>query len=150
MRFDELQYVQLLSCSAKDRSTHGLGALQQLSAADCAYTNDSGCVTVGGMHDGEEFEHTLRSMTAVQIQGGAKKHLLQTIAGVLVLGNIEFQDDKLGEACFVTEASKYALEAASELLGLGSSGATLLAEALSTQVDTSFSSSVYFSIITAL
>ena len=86
------------------------------------------------MHDGEEFEHTLRSMTAVQIQGDAKKHLLQTIAGVLVLGNIEFQDDKSDETCFVTEASKYALEAASELLGLGSSGSSLLAEALSTQV----------------
>lgn len=102
------------------------------------YTNQSGCVTVGGMNDGEEFGHTVRAMAAVRIGPADRSRILRTVGSLLLLGNVQFSSEAGGERCCVTPgaAGTQALRAAAALLGLGeeSGGAEALAEALVTMV----------------
>lgn len=54
------------------------------------YTNQSGCIEVQDMNDAEEFDLTVQSMQAVNIVGAEVDSIMQTVAAVICLGNVNF------------------------------------------------------------
>jgi len=86
-------------------------------AAAFYYLSTGGCSRVEGMDDARDFASTRAAMDAVGIAKGEQDGLFQLVAGVLHLGNVEFEPSADGEACSVLEAKAESLHLASELLG---------------------------------
>ena len=113
--------------------------LETIHASECRYTGQSGCVTVGGMDDGEEFGATVKSLAGVRVGPTDQGRLLRTAAGILLLGNVDFEDETCGDRSMVCPGTGgiQHLERAATLLGLGGEageGAESLGAALVTQV----------------
>ena len=54
------------------------------------YTNQSGCIEVADMDDGEEYDMTLKSMKAVDISDAEIQCVMNVVAAVINIGNLKF------------------------------------------------------------
>lgn len=99
-----------------------LGAKQKLSldagVQGFQYLRASGCFDVDDVDDAAEFEETMAAMQHVGIKRKQMELVIQTIAAVLHLGNINFQGQTVGDAEGSTVKDRQSLEIACELLGL--------------------------------
>eukprot|EP01114_Cavostelium_apophysatum_P006700 TRINITY_DN1812_c0_g1_i1.p1 TRINITY_DN1812_c0_g1~~TRINITY_DN1812_c0_g1_i1.p1 ORF type:complete len:1611 (+),score=575.78 TRINITY_DN1812_c0_g1_i1:62-4894(+) len=97
------------------------------------YLKNSGCVTVDGVDDAEEFQHLRKAMKSCGMNEETQGNILSMLAGLLHLGNIEFSPIKsdvkkkeskdepnysIDEKVKVSDASASSLEYAANLLGL--------------------------------
>jgi myosin heavy subunit len=80
------------------------------------YLAQSGCISVDGMDDKEEFGLTIDSMKAVEIPDQEQFEIFKVFAGVLHLGNVTFIPDGDPDASRVKDMA--VLTTASALLGI--------------------------------
>lgn len=74
---------------------------------------------IEGVDDAAEFRRVVEALTAVGVgEQQQQKSLWRALAGVLFLGNVDFESAKGGEACEVSSSSSSALETAASLLGV--------------------------------
>lgn len=102
--------LHLPAAAAADDAEGGSGAFYYLSTG--------GCSRVEGMDDAHDFASTRAAMDAVGIARAEQDDLFQLVAGVLHLGNVDFDPSADGEESSVMEGAKAeSLRLASELLG---------------------------------
>lgn len=53
--------------------------------------NQSGCYTVEGVKDAEEFKHTKNGMSVVGISDHEQQEAFKLLAGILHVGNLTFR-----------------------------------------------------------
>ncbi|KAF1332010.1 Myosin-like protein, partial [Globisporangium splendens] len=97
------------------------GARQKLnlgSPDQFHYLKASGSYSVDDVDDAAEFEDTMAAMQHVGIKRKQIELVLQTVAAVLHLGNIQFQSETIGDAEGSSVRDRRSLEIACNLLGL--------------------------------
>lgn len=52
----------------------------------------SGCTTVDGVNDGEEFKHTKRAMEIIGIAETTQREIFKLLAAILHVGNLTLKD----------------------------------------------------------
>ena len=60
-------------------------------ASKFSYLNKTGCYTVDGTNDSQEFQDVLNALTTIKVDEKDQTSIFKTIAGVLHLGNIRFK-----------------------------------------------------------
>ena len=115
------------------------GATQELrheldvsSAREFYYLNQSSCLEVEGINDGTEWQATLDAMATLNFSTTDQRSVISVVAGILHVGNIEFDNNVKDEAS-VSARSTPALMSASRLLGIAG-GPEALADALTSKV----------------
>lgn len=86
-------------------------------AAAFYYLSTGGCSRVEGVDDARDFASTRAAMDAVGIARAEQDDLFQLVAGVLHLGNVDFDASADREESSVAEAKAESLRLASQLLG---------------------------------
>jgi len=79
------------------------------------FINKSGCYTVKGLDDKEEFNATMRAMDIMNFSSKEKEDIMHIIAGILHLGNLTFETS-FGEGSAITD--KNALDTVALVLGV--------------------------------
>jgi len=79
------------------------------------FINKSGCYTVKGIDDKDEFAATLKAMDIMAFTSKEKEDVLHVVAGILHLGNVQFEVS-FGEGSAVN--NRTAIEAAADVLGI--------------------------------
>ncbi|TYZ59198.1 hypothetical protein PybrP1_007131 [[Pythium] brassicae (nom. inval.)] len=96
----------------------GVDKLQLDRADRFEYLRASGCYAVDDVDDAAEFEDTMAAMQHVGIKRKQIELVLQTVAAVLHLGNVQFESQGVGDAEGARVRDRQPLETACELLGL--------------------------------
>lgn len=65
---------------------------------DYFYLHQSGCLTVDGIDDAQEFAEVREALTTVGIAPEEQHAMFRVLAGILHLGNVEFEDDSQDQA----------------------------------------------------
>ena len=91
----------------------------QGGAASFNYLSKSSTFTLPGVDDAEGFKQTLEAMRIVGLSEDEREAVMQIVACVLHLGNIEFECNDDDEAVPADDASWTALGMASVLLQVG-------------------------------
>ena len=85
------------------------------SADDYYYTNQSGCSTVDGVNDAEEFQITMNAMASLNFMREEIHGVLVLVAAILHIGNVKF--NATGDRqCRITDTRS--LQTAASLLGV--------------------------------
>ena len=107
-------------------------ALRLKPAKHFHYLNQSNCYDLRGVSNAEEYRLTRRSMNVVGIPEVEQDAVFRTVAAVLHLGNVAFEEASIGgaDASSVAGAAEEHLEAAAHLLAVDSEG---LRKALTTR-----------------
>ena len=71
------------------------------NAQDFYYLSQSGCYTVDGVDDAEEFQLTKKAMDVIGITKEEQTNILRLVAGILWLGNITFEEN--GRGCVISD-----------------------------------------------
>ncbi|EZG57259.1 myosin F [Gregarina niphandrodes] len=96
------------------------------------YVSCSGCVSIPGVDDLDEFKRTCIAMTTVQITPEEQQHMWQLLGTILLLGSIYFSSSGPSvESCKVDASMRENLETVSGLLGVKPD---LLEKALTTRM----------------
>ncbi|KAL7693220.1 putative FYVE zinc finger, myosin head, motor domain, class I myosin tail domain-containing protein [Plasmopara halstedii] len=82
------------------------------------YLKASGCYDVDDVNDAQEFEETMAAMQHVGIKRKQIELVIQTLAAVLHIGNVQFQPKTVGDAEGSSIHDRQSLQMACELLGL--------------------------------
>ncbi|KAG2766721.1 hypothetical protein JG687_00000018 [Phytophthora cactorum] len=82
------------------------------------YLKASGCYDVDDVNDAQEFEETMTAMQHVGIKRKQIELVIQTLAAVLHIGNVQFQPETVGDAEGSSVRDRESLQIACELLGL--------------------------------
>lgn len=82
------------------------------------YLKASGCYDVDDVNDVQEFEETMVAMQHVGIKRKQVELVIQTLAAVLHIGNVQFKTETVGDAEGSSVADRQSLQIACELLGL--------------------------------
>lgn len=82
------------------------------------YLKASGCYDVDDVNDVQEFEETMVAMQHVGIKRKQVELVIQTLAAVLHIGNVQFKPETVGDAEGSSVADRQSLQIACELLGL--------------------------------
>jgi myosin-1 len=91
------------------------------SPSDYHYLNQSECYKIGGVDDSDEFKDVIEAMKTLQFSPATIESIFSIIAGILLVGNIEFETlDPNSEAAVVASASSSTMHQCSELFGLDS------------------------------
>eukprot|EP00466_Bigelowiella_natans_P017308 jgi/Bigna1/91633/estExt_fgenesh1_pg.C_1100002 len=87
-------------------------------AEDFTFLNQSGCIEIPGMSDEYRFTELVEAMELLGFTKEDQSKIFCTVAAVLHLGNVEFEDDetKTSDACKITEDSDYSVKMAAHLL----------------------------------
>lgn len=93
------------------------------------YLNQSGVIVVAGKDDSADYTRLLEAMRNVGLSDADRDHVLTLIAGLLHLGNIEFDGD---DTAVVKPGSKTALKRVCDLMGLPNLEKCLLQRSLTT------------------
>mmetsp|Transcript_11340 Transcript_11340/g.15837 ORF Transcript_11340/g.15837 Transcript_11340/m.15837 type:complete len:1488 (+) Transcript_11340:97-4560(+) len=103
-------------CSGLDEDS--LKSLGITEAEDFTYLNQSECIEIPGMSDEYRFTELVEAMELLGFTKEDQSKIFCTVAAVLHLGNIEFEDDeeKTSDACKITEDSDYSVKMAAHLL----------------------------------
>ena len=106
-------FYQMLA-GVEDELRYELG-FGSLTAYDYHYLNRSGCYTIDGVDDAQDYQEVLSSFASLDIEEKEVFDVLKLASSVLTLGNVSFQD--IGDRqCEVTNAN--ALQNAAFLLGV--------------------------------
>lgn len=111
-------YELMAGATEEERKTFGLTTIW-----DFHYTNQSGTDTrQDGVSDGEQYVHTRRAMEILNFPSEERNSILETVAAVLHIGNLEFVE-RIGvgeeeDGSMMSEVSTRHLEYCSKLLGL--------------------------------
>ena len=106
----ELQLPEHSSSSSSSSSSSTSSFFRYLSG---------GPEQIEGVDDAAEFRRVVEALTALGVgEQQQQKSLWRALAGVLFLGNVDFESAKGGEACEVSSSSSSALETAASLLGV--------------------------------
>ena len=86
-------------------------------------TNQSGCYTLTDADDGDEFNDLVGAMETMDIGHDTRLQVWQAVAGVLHMGDFEFEAHKVpgadgGDGSRVAEGSRASAASAAKLLGL--------------------------------
>lgn len=92
--------------------------LQLDQAEHFQYLKASGCYSVDDVDDAAEFEDTMTAMQHVGIKRKQIELVVQTVAAVLHLGNIQFQSESVSDSEGSSVRDRRSLEIACDLLGL--------------------------------
>ncbi|DAZ99181.1 TPA: hypothetical protein N0F65_008214 [Lagenidium giganteum] len=82
------------------------------------YLKSSGCFHVDDVNDASEFEDTMQAMQHVGIKKKQIELVIQTVAAVLHLGNVQFNSETVGDAEGSSVRDRRSLEICCDLLGL--------------------------------
>jgi len=85
--------------------------------ADFHFLNQSGTYSVAGVDDAKEFEHSKQALKILNISESETWGIWETLAGILWLGNLNF-DENAREVAALTADSATALQHAAQLLGV--------------------------------
>ncbi|KAM6981227.1 unconventional myosin-Ie isoform 2-T2 [Aplochiton taeniatus] len=80
-------YQLIEGASGEQKSSLGITSLDYYS-----YLNQSGSYKVDDINDKSDFQETVHAMEVIGISGGDRAMVLQLVAGVLHLGNINFRE----------------------------------------------------------
>lgn len=100
-------------------------ALRLKPAKQFRYLNQSNCYDLKGVSNAEEYRRTRRSMSVVGIPEAEQDAVFRTVAAVLHLGNVAFQEgagSDGADASAVTAGAEEHLAAAAALLGAEEEG----------------------------
>ena len=97
-------------------------ALHLLPAREFRYLSQSSCFELPGVSNAEEYRNTRRAMSIVGIPEADQDSVFRTVAAVLHLGNVVFQEDSDSESSAVAPAAEQALVHAADLLGVDAEG----------------------------
>ncbi|KAG2382959.1 hypothetical protein C9374_004926 [Naegleria lovaniensis] len=106
-------FYQILS-DAQSRNKYHLQNVNQYH-----YVNQSGCTSVVGINDAQEFQETLKSMRIIGISEEDIDATCRMVASILHLGNCKFVNDE-NDLSMLPDRSP--LNTAAELLGVDSDG----------------------------
>jgi len=84
----------------------------------CAYLNTSGCLTIEGVDDAADFREVQEAMNTLQFSADIQNQMMQIIAAIMHMGNIEFSSGKSEGSSQVNAAADAAISKTCELLGL--------------------------------
>eukprot|EP01102_Stenamoeba_stenopodia_P010425 TRINITY_DN313_c0_g1_i3.p1 TRINITY_DN313_c0_g1~~TRINITY_DN313_c0_g1_i3.p1 ORF type:complete len:1065 (+),score=294.08 TRINITY_DN313_c0_g1_i3:655-3849(+) len=87
-------FYQLLAGASDDEAQRW----QLYSPENFTYLSASGCYTVDGMNDSEEYGDVRKAMNTIGINAKEQSDCLQLVAGILHLGNLAFVEDGSGNA----------------------------------------------------
>lgn len=106
-------FYQILSAAmpAETKAKLHLG-----SAQDFFYLNQSGCTTVPGVDDGDEYKASLKALDVLHIPETDRAGVWEVLAGILWLGNLTFAEDAREVAALGGDGK--AIQFAAELLGV--------------------------------
>ena len=82
------------------------------------YLNQSGCTKIDGVDDAAEYRDVIEAMGTLQFPAEVTEEVFRLLSGILLLGNINFEQGETAEASKVTAAAGEAVQRCSELLGL--------------------------------
>ncbi|EFA81458.1 myosin ID heavy chain [Heterostelium album PN500] len=71
------------------------------------YLSSSGCYTVDGVDDSQEFQDVIKAMKVIGVTEQEQKEVWRLIAAILNLGNIGFKNNNKDEAQIDTSSRKY-------------------------------------------
>jgi myosin V len=101
------------------------------------YLNQSSCLEVDGMNDGNEFVETISALKTLNFSNEDQNNLLSIIAGILHLGNIQFDCNSKDKAT-ININSIVSLNTCAELLGIRGvgtlTGGEILGNALTSKI----------------
>ena len=89
---------------------------------DYRYLSSSSCSTIPKVNDGDDFKSTCECMASVSISASQQEKLLSLLSGLLLLGNVMFEENGVDSVKGVTASSKDVLAKAATLLGLTPEG----------------------------
>lgn len=78
-----------LCANKKAREKFKLGEVDEYK-----YLQQSGCTSIPGVDDDEEFNETRKSMSVIGLTDEEQDSVLATVAAVLHLGNVQFVNDE--------------------------------------------------------
>ncbi|RHY55829.1 hypothetical protein DYB30_012637, partial [Aphanomyces astaci] len=106
-------YELLAGATADEAATYGLAAPESFR-----YLNQSGCMCrQDGVEDAASYRDTVHAMATLGMDDDEQRDVLQLVAAILHLGNVDF-DAGDGGGSVVSAASSTALSMASGLLGV--------------------------------
>lgn len=82
------------------------------------YLNTSGCVSIEGVNDAEEYKEVLTAMKTLNFTGQLFDMMHQILVGVLNLGNVMFEAVSSDGSSKIASASTDVMQHCAELLGL--------------------------------
>jgi myosin heavy subunit len=91
------------------------GTLKLLKPEKYHYLNQSGCIEIENVNDGEAFGDLKIAMTVLGITIETQDSIFRVLSAVLLLGNVEFKSDGK-DGCVVTNPAD--LASVAELLGV--------------------------------
>ncbi len=109
-------YQLAAGASAEDRKKFLLDKPEKF-----CYLNASGCTTIAGVDDVEEFKHTVMAMKIMNFRQDEIDSVFRTVSGILWLGNVEFESNR--DAAEIRD--KTALNNAAQLWGVDAQGLEL-------------------------
>lgn len=80
------------------------------------YLNKGKCTTISNVNDAQEFKVLEKAMSGVGINRADTDGMLSILAGLLNLGNVDFEADR-SDGCTVTKKTQASLSAAARFLG---------------------------------
>ena len=98
-----------------DDATKEACTLQGMDVEDFAYLNKSGCSEINGVDDAEEFSRVCVAMSDIGITEAQQLGFWKTLACILYLGNVEFEEES-DDAVAVRRSA--ALDRAAALMGV--------------------------------
>ena len=110
-------FYQMLAADPETRATIGLGD-SSLTRGTLRYTSmgASKTDTIEGRSDAQSFKGTTDALALLAIQGDKLTRLMRSLAGVLLLGQLDFAGSE--ETSHVADASKQAAARAAEVLAV--------------------------------
>jgi myosin heavy subunit len=106
-------FYQLLARGSA--STKG-SLLTSVAPTELLMMNRSSCLAVPGVSDSGAFEQTRRAMGDTGVSDSVREELLRLLGGLLLLGNVAFDEDDRSQAS-VSDATKPYLASAEQQLG---------------------------------
>jgi myosin heavy subunit len=93
--------------------------LKLKSPQDYFYLNQSGCMQIKGVDDAQEFKEVLEAMQTLQFSASTVEAILKILAGILLLGNLQFEGlNGDSETAKLSPSSESLMKDCAELLGL--------------------------------
>lgn len=82
------------------------------------YLNQSGCSVIDGVDDAAEFREVLQAMNTLQFSSSTVESMLKALAGILLLGNITFDQGGDSESSKISPKSLETLTHCADMFGV--------------------------------
>ncbi|KAK3250707.1 hypothetical protein CYMTET_39922 [Cymbomonas tetramitiformis] len=116
-------FYQLLAGATAEQKK----SMQLLEPEAYRYLSGGKCLKVDGVNDKKLFQETLDSLLKIGLEDTEVQQLFRTLSAIMLLGNMDFGEDKDGNA-LMPEASKDLVNQVASLLGVSSPEANLTSQ----------------------